>query len=145
MNNPSSFMANYGYQPLQGPGSTNYMPAQSALPGSYLNSMTQYGTTPAVPTGFDWTSGLQKVGQGLGFAQSIANIYGMFKSLGLQSDAFKFAQAGTKRNFNAEATSFNNEIADRELNRTAYAAANPDSDYGSMSGYGGLEKIEKWT
>jgi hypothetical protein len=109
--------------------------------GPNYGSLTDYGATGQT----DWAGRLGMVSEGLGMATSLANIYGMFQSLGLQKKAFKFAQEGTKRNFNAQATGFNNAVEDRRVNREAYAAANPNTDYSSLGGYGGLTPIQEWT
>lgn len=86
----------------------------------------------------------QNISQGLGAFTSLAQIYGMFQSLGLQKKAFKFAQEGTKRNFNAQATAYNEAVGSKETARHAYANAN-NQDYGSMYAYGTGQKVDKWT
>jgi hypothetical protein len=68
----------------------------------------------------------------------------MFQSLGLQKKAFKFAQEGTKRNFNAQATAFNETQASKETARRASASAQ-GQDYNSLYGFGTGQKVEKWT
>lgn len=148
---------NYGYQPLQGPGSFNYqtptnmVDANQAfsgiLPGvggQYLDSMSQYGS-PVAQQGWGFNQGtFQNVMQGAGALGTLAQIYGMFQNLGLQKKAFKFAQEGTKRNFNAQATAFNENVASKETARHAYAAAS-GQDYNSIYSYGTGQKVEKWT
>lgn len=135
------------FQPTAGPGSVNYqVPGTgSALPGagaSYLSSMANYGTPN---TGSILGPDLfQNISQGLGAFTSLAQIYGMFQNLGLQKKAFKFAREGTKRNFNAQATAYNEAVASKETARRAYAAAN-GQNYDSMYSYGTGQKIEKWT
>jgi len=142
----------YSYQPLQGPGSINYgAPNASggAVPNvgaSYLDSMANYGL-PGGGAAAGSTFGpelFQGISQGLGAFTSLAQIYGMFQSLGLQKKAFKFAQEGTKRNFNAEATAFNEAVASKETARHASAAVN-GQDYNSLYAYGTGQKIDKWT
>ena len=86
----------------------------------------------------------QNVMQGAGALGTLAQIYGMFQNLGLQKKAFKFAQEGTKRNFNAQATAFNENVASKETARHAYAAAS-GQDYNSIYSYGTGQKVEKWT
>jgi hypothetical protein len=85
---------------------------------------------------------VQGIGQGLGAFTSLANLYGMFKNLSFQKKAFKFAQEGTKRNFNASAKAFNNEIDDQLTHRTAMANLNnraaPDTGIFSQ------RKIAEW-
>jgi len=88
----------------------------------------------ASPTGWggmDFSQKMEAVGQGLGAFTSLANLYGMFKNLSFQKKAFKFAQEGTKKNFNANAQAFNNAVDDQYTNRSAMASYNgwaaPDS------------------
>ena len=88
------------------------------------------------------SSMFQGIGQGLGAFTSLANIYGMFKSLGLQQDAFKFAQKGTKKNFNASATGFNNQVDKYNTAREASASYN-GRDLNSLSKYA-PKKIDRW-
>lgn len=144
-------MGDYNYQPSQGPGSTNYLTpgaSNGALPGvgsSYLDSMANYGLPGGGDTAGMFGPGMfQGISQGLGAFTSLAQIYGMFQSLGLQKKAFKFAQEGTKRNFNAEATAYNEAVASKETARHASATAN-GQDYGSMYAYGTGQKVDKWT
>ena len=68
-------------------------------------------------------STMQNITQGLGAFTSLANLYGMFKNLKLQNKAFKFGQEGTKRNFNANATGFNNQVDQYQGAREASALA----------------------
>jgi len=145
-----------GFQPTQGPGSFNYQPINSGytdpvgsggLPGSgaqYLNSLANYGG-PAVDAnqGILGPELFQNISQGVGAFTSLAQIYGMFQSLGLQKKAFKFAQEGTKRNFNAQATAYNETIASKETARRAYATAN-GQDYNSLYAYGTGQRVNKW-
>lgn len=146
----------YGFQPTQGPGSFSYQPVNpfisdpvgsGGLPGSgaqYLG-MNNYGSNLVPNTGGTNYSGIfQNISDGLGAFTSLAQIYGMFQSLGLQKKAFKFAQEGTKRNFNAQATAYNEAVASKETARRAYAGAN-NQDYNSMYAYGTGQKVEKWT
>jgi hypothetical protein len=118
--------------------------AQQALPGQY-NSMANFGsnlTQDATQAGnFDWSGLMGNVGKGIGGLTSLAQLYGMFQNLGLQKKAFKFAQEGTKRNFNAQATGYNNQVIGRENAMSAYNTANPSADYGAMQSYG---RVEKW-
>lgn len=104
--------------------------------GAFPNSgqVASQGDTPGI---------LQNISQGLGAFTSLAQVYGMFQNLGLQKKAFKFAQTGTKNNFNAQATAFNNAVDDQHAARSAYAAANNGS-YDSMQDYGS-RKVDKWT
>lgn len=131
------------------PSPSNYWSATPANGQNYM-SMAAYN---ADPTGyinnlnagnFDFSQTMQNVSQGLGAFTSLAQIYGMFQNLGLQKKAFRFAQEGTKRNFNAQATAFNEAQASKETARQAYAAAN-GQDYNSLYGYGTGKKVEKWT
>lgn len=115
----------------------------AALPGMDYGTLGTFGQNSGgvgQGTGFDWGGIGQGVTQGLGGLTSLAQIYGMFQNLGLQKKAFKFAQEGTKRNFNASATGFNNEVNRRGNSEAAYAAQNPG--YGSLTEYG---KVEKWS
>lgn len=103
------------------------------------------GQSPGGGSGFNWGLNPETfgaVGQGIGGLTSLAQIYGMFQSMGLQKKAFKFGQEGTKRNFNASATGFNNEVIRRENVSQKYASANPSADYGSLQSYG---RVDKWT
>lgn len=149
----------YSQQPLQGPGSFNYQPPTNlvaanqaysgilpGIGGSYLDSLGQYGNPGIVaPTGQFDTAGLfQNITQGLGGLTAIAQLYGMFQSLGLQKKAFKFAQEGTKRNFNAQATAYNDAVASKETARHAYASAN-NQDYNAMYAYGTGKRIDNWS
>ena len=104
------------------------------------NSLPQMGGV-GQGTGFDWGGVGQGITQGLGGLTSLAQIYGMFQNLGLQKKAFKFAREGTKRNFNASATGFNNEVQRREGAAQAYAQQN-GGDYASLQNYG---RVEKWS
>lgn len=130
-----------GNQPIS---NTNQIPGFDA---QQYYAMGNYGNPAQTGTGgFDWgmnPQSFQAIGQGLGAFQSLASIYGMFQNLGLQKKAFKFAQEGTKRNFNAQATAFNEESASQETARRAYASAN-NQDYNSMYAYGTGQKIDKW-
>ena len=149
----------YSFQPTQGPGSTNYQPinpfntdpvGSGGLGGTgaqYLQSMAQYGNPAAAGGGFQWgfnPESFQMGSQLLGGLTSLASLYGMFQNLGLQKKAFKFAQEGTKRNFNAQATAYNEAVASKETARRASAATN-GQDYGSLYAYGTGQKVEKWT
>ena len=146
MNNPM-----IAYQPTQGPGSYNYQVptsgGNSVLPGvgsSYLDSMAQYGGSPGNTPGMDWNGLFGNINQGVGAFTALASLYGMFQNLGMQKKAFKFHQEGTKRNFNAQATAYNEAVASKETARHAQAAAN-GQDYGSMYAYGTGAKVDKWT
>jgi hypothetical protein len=86
----------------------------------------------------------QNISQGVGAFSALAQLYGMFQSLGLQKKAFKFAQEGTKRNFNANATAFNNAVASKETARHAYADAS-GQDFSQMYAYGTGQTVDKWT
>ena len=144
-------MANGGYVPFSSGGQNSSNPLGDImeignyrvnLPFSNDQANTAFNNQN---TGFDWGMNpdtFGAIGQGLGGLSSLAQIYGMFQALGLQKKAFKFAQEGTKRNFNASATGFNNEITRRENVRQSLAASNPSTDYGSLQNYG---KVEKWT
>lgn len=143
---PQSF---YSYQPTQGTGATNYQSPVAPAFGTgmeYINSLAGIGGQPS-PTG-DFNFGFnpesfQMVNSGLGALTALGQLYGMFQSLGLQKKAFKFAQEGTKRNFNAAATGFNNAVASKETARHAIASAN-NQDYGSLYGYGTGQKVSMW-
>lgn len=119
----------------------------AALPGMDYGSLGMFGSGGGGAPGgggnqpFDWSGLGQGVTQGLGGLTSLAQIYGMFQNLGLQKKAFKFAQQGTKRNFNASATGFNNEVQRREGASAAYAQQN-GGDLSSLQSYG---RVEKWT
>ena len=131
-----------GYQGL--PGMTQNSPSF----GMY-DSMQGYGMPGGGPTtpGFQWgmnPESFQMGSQVLGGLTSLAQIYGMFQSLGLQKKAFKFAQEGTKRNFNAQATAYNDAVASKETARRA-STASRGQDYNSLYSYGTGEKVEKWT
>lgn len=147
----------YSYQPTQGPGSMNYLPGTNMvdanqsfsgiLPGvggSYLDSMANYGNPTAQAPNPLGPGMFQNISQGLGAFTSLAQIYGMFQNLGLQKKAFKFAQEGTKRNFNAQATAYNESVASKETARQASAAAQ-GQDYNSLYAYGTGQKVDKWT
>lgn len=136
-----------------GGGQPNYGSMQNY--GSGIPFRTEYGGFGTFPAqadtaynaanpGMGASNLFQGISQGLGAFTSLAQIYGMFQSLGLQKKAFKFAQEGTKRNFNAQATAYNDAVASKETARHAYAAAN-NQDYGSLYQYGTGQKIEKWT
>jgi hypothetical protein len=139
-----------GYQPLNFSQSSpqnfyNPVNSQMGLPGmDGLETLGQYGTPNNLAPPTDYANMFQGISQGLGAFTSLAQIYGMFQSLGLQKKAFKFAQEGTKRNFNAQATAYNEAVASKETARHAYADAN-NQDYGSMYAYGTGQKVEKWT
>lgn len=142
----AGFMDNYGSGAgFTLPGMNNDGREAWADVGRYgtegFGSISDYGGLGS-NEGF-WNSDMfDKIGQGLGGLSSLAQIYGMFQSLGLQKKAFRFAQEGTKRNFNASATGFNNEIVRRERLATAQQASNPSSDYSNLASYG---KVDKWT
>jgi len=121
-----------------GGGAFNGTGGQFLEMGRYQNG--NHSTTPWGDMGIAGKLGV--VGQGIGAFTSLANLYGMFKNLGFQKKAFKFAQEGTKRNFNANATGFNNSVIQRENANAAYAAANPGRDYSGMQSYG---KVDNWT
>lgn len=128
---------NPGAVPLQSAGGPNSP--------SYLDTISQFGSPFENKDSFNWGLNPETfgaVGQGLKGLTSLAQIYGMFQSLGLQKKAFRFGQEGTKRNFNAAATGFNNEITRRENLAGAYIAENPRGDYSSIQSYG---KVDKWT
>lgn len=140
----AGFMDNYG----SGAGFT--LPGMSNDGGENWASMGRWGSpnmgggqqSPGAGGDFNWGLNPETFGavsQGIGGLTSLAQIYGMFQSLGLQKKAFKFGQEGTKRNFNAQATGFNNEVQRREGAEAAYAAQN---QYGSLQSYG---KVDKWT
>jgi len=146
---------NASYQGLSNPQSFYNVNATQTLPGmNPYGSLSGYGigANPNVnvnngifgPNGTLSPTNLQGITQGLGAFTSLAQIYGMFQNLGLQKKAFKFAREGTKRNFNAQATAFNESVASKETARRAYAEAN-GQDYNSMYAYGTGEKVEKWT
>ena len=86
---------------------------------------------------------MQGITQGLGAVTSLANLYGMFKNLSFQKKAFKFAQEGTKRNFNAQATGFNNQVDQSQGARHASALANNRS-LDTLSQYA-PQKVGLWT
>lgn len=156
--NPQAF---YGVQPSQGPGSYNYQPTAPltsfGLTGSgsqYIDSMAQYGL-PQQPTNLapqtNWGGIFQNVWQGAQAFTSLASIYGMLQNLGLQKKAFKFAQEGTKRNFNAQAVAFNENQASKETaRRVGYNSLSAEDQaklgpYGSVYGYGTGQRIETWS
>jgi hypothetical protein len=91
---------------------------------------------------FNWDNMFGRVSQGLGGLTSLAQLYGMFQNLGFQKKAFRFAQQGTKRNFNAEATAYNNQLDRQQDASIAYRTGNPSGTYAPMGNYG---RIEKWT
>jgi len=149
-----------GYSPIAGidnstvfgamPSPMNYW-QNTPLAQQGYESMMQYNADPAAYNQQMQQNGsilspsmLQGISQGLGAFTSLAQIYGMFQNLGLQKKAFKFAREGTKRNFNAQATAFNEASASKETARRAYAEAN-GQDYNSMYAYGTGKKIENWT
>jgi hypothetical protein len=140
--NPSGDMG------IWGPGQMTEANSANALPGMDYGSLGLYGNAGlpgqnlVAQQDTNWPGILGGISQGLGGLTSLAQIYGMFQNLGLQKKAFKFAQEGTKRNFNASATGFNNEITRRENLASAYGAANPSGDYGSLQSYG---RVDKWT
>jgi hypothetical protein len=145
--NPQQFYS----QPTAGLGANNFQSipplGSGGLGGvgsSYLNSTAPGGGGPPGSTFFDSTSTMGKLGEGLGAFTSLAQLYGMFQSLGLQKKAFKFAQEGTKRNFNAQATAYNESIANRETSNRAYTAAS-GGNYDSLYAYGTGQKVAKWT
>jgi len=117
----------------------------AALPGMDYGSLGSYGTNvdPTMAGGAN-PGMFQNISQGLGAFTSLAQIYGMFQNLGLQKRAFKFAQEGTKRNFNAQATAYNEAVASKETARHAAAARN-GQDYNSMYAYGTGQKVDKWS
>lgn len=117
-------------------GGTPFAPGQGGQ-----NSLPNFGGANQ-GTGFDWAGLGQGVSQGMGGLTSLAQIYGMFQNLGLQKKAFKFAREGTKRNFNASATGFNNSVMGRENAMSAYQQANPTGNYDNMQNYG---RVEKWS
>jgi len=134
-------------------GGTNYGQMQqygSGIP--YASEYGGYGAFPAQANaafnaqnpGMDFAGGMQNFSQGVGAFTSLAQIYGMFQSLGLQKKAFKFAQEGTKRNFNAQATAYNDAVASKETARRA-STADRGQDYSSLYAYGTGEKVAKWT
>lgn len=125
--------------------------------GSSIPYRSEYGGFGAFPAqanaaynagqqGFQWgfnPESFQMGSQIVGGLTSLAQLYGMFQNLGLQKKAFKFAQEGTKRNFNAQATAYNEAVASKETARRAHASAN-NMDYGSLYKYGTGQKIDKW-
>lgn len=124
-----------GYSGMQG------MTPNSPSFGGYNSP---FGATPGSPTAPNMPSMMQNFSQGVGAFTSLAQIYGMFQSLGLQKKAFKFAQEGTKRNFNAQATAYNDAVASKETARRA-STADRGQDYNSLYAYGTGEKVAKWT
>lgn len=88
-------------------------------------------------------STMQGIGQGLGAFTSLAQLYGMFKNLGFQKKAFKFAQEGTKRNFNAQAQGFNNEVENRHDAERTYAQSQ-GNDFESLASYSGRRSVKEW-
>lgn len=127
----------------------NPVNSQMGLPGMQgLESLSTYGQPNVTANNLvpqtDYANMFQGISQGLGAFTSLAQIYGMFQSLGLQKKAFKFAQEGTKRNFNAQATAYNEAVASKETARHAAAARN-NQDYNSMYAYGTGQKVDKWT
>jgi hypothetical protein len=140
----AGFMDNYGSDA----GFT--LPGMNNDGGENWADIGRWGSSPGGPDssgGGDFNWGLNPetfgaVGQGLQGLTSLAQIYGMFKNLGLQKKAFKFAQEGTKRNFNAQATGFNNQVIKGENVQSRVAASNPSADFSSLQGYG---QVEKWT
>lgn len=115
---------NFGYQPPQMDGGIF-----GGAGAQYLNSdLTMAPAQNLGNAANGWfqnnQSLVQGIGQGLGAFGSLANLYGMFKNLGFQKKAFKFAQEGTKRNFNASAKAFNNAVDDQLTHRTAMAQLN---------------------
>ena len=143
----STPQSNYAFQPTAGPGALNYQPQGSPSANGYNSP---FGATPGGPNpggGFQWGMNPESFGmvsQGIGAFTSLAQIYGMFQSLGLQKKAFKFAQEGTKRNFNAQATAYNDAVASKETARRA-STADRGQDYSSLYAYGTGEKVAKWT
>ena len=142
----------YSFVPSQGFGSQNFQAPQAG--GGYFGGqgsggqdylMNYGGPQTAIPQpGFDTVGMLQNIGQGVGAFQSLASIYGMFKQLGMQKKAFKFAREGTKRNFNASATAYNSEVARRHEINSNYAA-NRGEDYGSLANYSAGKTVAQWT
>jgi len=119
----------------------------NGIPYSQANG--GFGATQSGPTGnglsqwFNNNQGtVQGVAQGLGAFSSLASLYGMFKQLGLQKDAFKFSQQGTKRNFNAQAQGFNNAVDDQYANRKAVADLRGEDFHNS--GVFDKRKIAAW-
>jgi len=77
-------------------------------------------------------SGLGSEGfqSGLAGFGNMAKIYTGLKALGLAKDKFKFQKEAFNRNFQAQATGFNNELKDRWTARSASATARGDSFQG---------------
>lgn len=130
------------------PSPSNYW-AQTPLNQQNYASMAAYNANPTgyqhnMSVGTNAPGMFQNITQGLGAFTALAQLYGMFQNLGLQKKAFKFGQEGTKRNFNAQATAYNESVASKETARQAHAANN-GLDYGAMYKYGTGEKVEKWT
>jgi hypothetical protein len=146
---------NASYQGLINPQSFYNMNATQTLPGmNPYASLNGYGIGQNTninannsifgPDGVLSPTNMQGITQGLGAFTSLAQIYGMFQNLGLQKRAFKFAREGTKRNFNAQATAYNESVASKETARQASAAAR-GQDYNSLYAYGTGQKVDNWT
>lgn len=135
-------------------------PSDSGM-GSIGTGISAYQPSGGLPTGYNpvgaggggifgslgsliTPSNIQTGTSILGGLTGLAQLYGMFQNLGMQKKAFKFAREGTKRNFNAQATAYNEAVASKETARRAYASQN-NQDYSSMYGYGTGQKVEKWT
>jgi hypothetical protein len=123
-------------------GGFPYRAGQGGVNSINANSLNYGNPTPN--TQFDYQGLFGNISEGMNAFSSIVNLYGMFKQLGMQTDAFKFAQEGTKKNFNAGVTAYNENVSSKETSRRAIAA-DYGQDYDSVYGYGTGQKLEKWT
>ena len=78
------------------------------------------------------------IGQGIGMASSLFNLYGGIKSLSLMNKQFKLAKKTTRLGVNNQATAYNNTVEKQEAaSRSSQAAGHPASS-------ANFERMEKW-
>ena len=145
--NLGQYFGNYGMNYGPTPSAPNFSAYNSGIPFSAQNG--GFGAWPGQmpaqqPQGLNVPGMFQGISQGLGAFTSLAQVYGMIQNLGLQKKAFKVSEEGTKRNFNASATAYNDAVASKETARNAYANAN-GQDYNSFYKYGTGKTIDKWS
>jgi hypothetical protein len=122
--------------------------------GSGIPYRAEYGGFGTFPTqanaaynaqnsGFNTAGLLGNIGAGAQAFGTLAQLYGIFKSLSLQDKAFKFNKEGVKRDFNANAQLANNAMAAQHEATVASNAAR-GRPYASFANYN-QKPISLWT
>ena len=94
----------------------------------------------AAPAGFDWGGFMSKAGQGMAFANTALNTYGLLKSIGLMGKDFKLRKQSAQRGFNANATIYNNTQRAQENRLQRYNAAHGTNYANNVP----LKSIQGW-